>query len=84
MGRYLTSTLNYSTTNVVTGVSVTAKANERIIFTAGSITVTLPATPTVEDTVSDEPQTNEDVSLDQISESEEQVTETNSDETETN
>jgi hypothetical protein len=51
MGRYLTSTLNYSTTNVVTGVSVTAKANERIICTAGSITVTLPATPTVEDTV---------------------------------
>ena len=51
MGRYLTSTLNYSTTNVVTGVSVTAKANERIICTAGSITVTLPASPTVEDTV---------------------------------
>ena len=42
------------------------------------------AQPTVEDAVSDEPQTDEDVSLDQISESEEQVTETNSDETETN
>ena len=42
------------------------------------------AQPTVEDVVSDEPQTDEDVSLDQISESEEQVTETNSDETETN
>ena len=42
------------------------------------------AQPTVEDSVSDEPQTDEDVSLDQISESEEQVTETNSDETETN
>ena len=42
------------------------------------------AQPTVEDTVSDEPQTDEDVSLDQISESEEQVTENNSDETETN
>ena len=51
MGRYLTSTLNYQTSNVVTGVSVTAKANERIICTAGSITITLPATPTVEDTV---------------------------------
>ena len=51
MGRYLTSTLNYSTTNVVTGVSVTAKANERIICTAGSITVSLPARPNVEDTV---------------------------------
>ena len=42
------------------------------------------AQPTVEDTVSDESETDEDVSLDQISESEEQVTETNSDETETN
>ena len=41
------------------------------------------AQPTVEDAVSDEPQTDEDVSLDQISESEEQVTEANSDETET-
>jgi len=51
MGRYLTSTLNYSTTNVVTGVSVTAKANERIICTAGSITITLPASPVVEDTI---------------------------------
>ncbi len=42
------------------------------------------AQPTVEDAVSDEPQTDEDVSLDQISESEKQVTEANSDETETN
>ena len=42
------------------------------------------AQPTVENTESDEPQTDEDVSLDQISESEEQVAETNSDETETN
>jgi DNA-directed RNA polymerase subunit omega len=42
------------------------------------------AQPTVDDSVSDEPQTDEDVSLDQISESEEQVTEANSDETETN
>ena len=42
------------------------------------------AQPTVDDAVSDEPQTDEDVSLDQISESEEKVTETNSDETETN
>ncbi len=42
------------------------------------------AQPTVEDAVSDESENDEDVSLDQISESEEQVTETNSDETETN
>ncbi len=42
------------------------------------------AQPTVEDAVSDEPQTDEDVSLDQISKSEEQIIEANSDETETN
>ena len=42
------------------------------------------AQPTVDDAVSDEPQTDEDVSLDQISESEEQNAEANSDETETN
>ena len=42
------------------------------------------AQPTVEDAVSEESETDEDVSLDQISESEEQVTESNSDETETN
>ena len=42
------------------------------------------AQPTVENAVSDEPQTDEDVSLDQISESEEQITEANSDEPETN
>ena len=42
------------------------------------------AQPTVENTETDEPQTDEDVSLDQISESEEQVTEANSEETETN
>ena len=42
------------------------------------------AQPTVEDTVSDEPRTDEDVSLDQISKSEEQIIEANSDETETN
>ena len=42
------------------------------------------AQPTVDDVVLDEPQTNEDVSLDQVSESEEQVEEANSEETETN
>jgi|TARA_B110000967_G_C18757856_1_gene496287 hypothetical protein len=51
MGRYLTSTLNYATTNVVTGTSVTAKANDRILCTAGSITITLPASPTENDTI---------------------------------
>ena len=40
--------------------------------------------PTVEDAVSDETQNDEDVSLDQISETEEKVTDTSSDESETN
>ena len=42
------------------------------------------AQPTLEDKETEEPQTEEDVSLDQISESEEQVSETNSEETESN
>ena len=42
------------------------------------------AQPTVDNTETEEAQNDEDVSLDQISESEEQVTEANSDETETN
>ena len=42
------------------------------------------AQPTVEDAISDENQNDEDVSLDQISETEEQVSEVNSDETDTN
>ena len=42
------------------------------------------AQPNLEDAASDEPQTDEDVSLNQISESEEQVAEANSDEVETN
>ena len=51
MGRYLTSTLNYATTNVVTGTSVNAAVNQRILCTAGGITVTLPASPTENDTI---------------------------------
>ena len=51
MGIYLTSTLNYATTNVVTGTSVTAAANQRVLCTAGSITITLPASPTENDTI---------------------------------
>ena len=42
------------------------------------------AQPTVDDAASDEAQNDEDVSLDQISETEEKVTDTNSDETESN
>ena len=43
MGRYITSTLSYATTVVTTGVSYQAKVNDRVICTAGSITITLPA-----------------------------------------
>ena len=42
------------------------------------------AQPTVEDAVSDETQNDENVALDQISETEEKVTDTSSDESETN
>jgi hypothetical protein len=42
MGRYITNTLSYATTTVVTGVSYQAKTNDRVLCTAGSITVTLP------------------------------------------
>jgi hypothetical protein len=43
MGRYITSTLAYATTNVETAVSYQAKVNDRVLCTAGSITITLPA-----------------------------------------
>lgn len=42
MGRYITSTLNYSTTVVETGVSYNANVNDRVLCTAGGITITLP------------------------------------------
>ena len=43
MGRYITSTLSYATTVVTTGTSYQAKVNDRVMCTAGSITITLPA-----------------------------------------
>ena len=43
MGRYITSTLSYATTTVVTGVSYQAKTNDRVMCSTGGITITLPA-----------------------------------------
>lgn len=43
MGRYITSTLSYATTTVTTAVSYAASVNDRVLCTAGSITITLPA-----------------------------------------
>jgi hypothetical protein len=43
MGRYITSTLAYATTTVETAISYQAKVNDRVLCTAGSITITLPA-----------------------------------------
>ena len=43
MGRFITATLSYATTTVATGVSYQAKTNDRVMCTAGSITITLPA-----------------------------------------
>lgn len=42
MGRYITSTLSYATTNVETGVDYTASVNDRVLCTTGGITITLP------------------------------------------
>lgn len=42
MGRYITSTLSYATTTVTTGTSYTANVNDRVMCTAGGITITLP------------------------------------------
>jgi hypothetical protein len=43
MGRYITSTANFATTTVETAISYQAKTNDRVLCTAGSITITLPA-----------------------------------------
>jgi len=51
MGRYISPTLDALTTVVETGTSVTAEANNRVVCTGGGFTVTLPASPSVNDTV---------------------------------
>tara|TARA_B110000503_G_scaffold110437_1_gene165271 strand:+ start:807 stop:1133 length:327 start_codon:yes stop_codon:yes gene_type:complete len=43
MGRYITSTLSYATTTVDTGISYQAVVNDRVLCSAGAITITLPA-----------------------------------------
>jgi len=42
MGRYITSTLSYATTTVETGISYQSVVNDRVLCTAGGITITLP------------------------------------------
>jgi hypothetical protein len=42
MGRYITNTLSYATTTVATGISYQAVVNDRVLCTAGGITITLP------------------------------------------
>ena len=42
MGRYITSTLTYATTTVETAISYQANVNDRVLCTAGGITITLP------------------------------------------
>lgn len=44
MGRYITNTLTYSTNTVTTGTTYSASVNDRVLCTAGGITVTLPNT----------------------------------------
>lgn len=42
MARYITNTLSYATTTVTTGISYQAVVNDRVLCTAGGITITLP------------------------------------------
>ena len=42
MGRYITTNLTYATTTVTTGSSYAANINDRVLCTAGGITITLP------------------------------------------
>ena len=44
MGRYITNTLTYATSTVTTGTSYSASVNDRVLCTAGGITITLPST----------------------------------------
>ena len=51
MGRYISSTGTTLATYREASGSITAAANDRIVCTAGGFTVTLPASPVVNDTV---------------------------------
>lgn len=42
MGRYISNTLSSATATVTTGVSYSANVNDRVLCTAGGITITLP------------------------------------------
>lgn len=44
MGRYITNTLTYSTATIETSSSYDASVNDRVLCTAGGITITLPNT----------------------------------------
>ena len=44
MGRYITNTLTYATQTISTGGKYAASVNDRVLCTAGGITVTLPNT----------------------------------------
>jgi len=44
MGRYITTNLTYATTTVTTAISYAANVNDRVLCTAGGITITLPST----------------------------------------
>ena len=53
MPRYISTTLSFATITVTTAVSYTAAINDRVLCTAGGITITLPISTslTVGDTV---------------------------------
>jgi gamma-glutamyl-gamma-aminobutyrate hydrolase PuuD len=51
MGRYISITGTASSTVRTVSTTYTAEANDRIICTGGGFTITLPASPTVNDTI---------------------------------
>lgn len=51
MGRYISTTGTASVTTRVVSTTYSAEVNDRIVCTAGGFTITLPASPTVNDTI---------------------------------
>jgi hypothetical protein len=51
MGRYLTTTGTVSTVTRTVGTTYSAVANDRIVCTAGGFTITLPSSPSVDDSI---------------------------------
>ena len=51
MGRYISTTGTASVVTRIVSTTYNAEANDRIVCTTGGFTITLPASPTVNDTI---------------------------------